>query len=77
MISKFTRCRSNNTQIRVYQIQLNLVLRRIEPDVGCVDSATSHRYFRQLVAGVENLHSQANVHRDLKPENLLLAGEGE
>jgi len=44
---------------------------RIEPDIG-MPSSDAFRYFRQLLNGVEYLHSQSIAHRDLKPENLLL-----
>lgn len=44
---------------------------RIEPDYG-MNNDLAHKYFCQLVGGVEYLHSKGIVHRDIKPENLLL-----
>lgn len=44
---------------------------RIEPDYG-MNNDLAHKYFCQLVSGVEYLHSKGIVHRDIKPENLLL-----
>lgn len=35
-----------------------------------------HRYFQQLVDGLEYLHSQGIVHKDIKPGNLLLTTSG-
>ena len=33
-------------------------------------------YFRDLLRGVEYMHSQGVVHRDIKPENILLTNKG-
>lgn len=44
---------------------------RIQPDEG-MERILAHRYFQQLIAGVDHLHLLGITHRDIKPENLLL-----
>ncbi|KAG5283893.1 hypothetical protein AALO_G00020730 [Alosa alosa] len=44
---------------------------RIEPDIGMPEK-DAHRFFQELIAGVEYLHGLGITHRDIKPENLLL-----
>lgn len=48
---------------------------RIEPDAG-MPQAEAHKYFHELINGVEYLHSKGVTHRDIKPENLLLDVNG-
>ncbi|WIA40536.1 hypothetical protein OEZ86_013882 [Tetradesmus obliquus] len=39
--------------------------------------AAARRYFRELVSGLDYLHSNLIMHGDLKPDNLLLSAEGQ
>ncbi|KKF92716.1 Calcium/calmodulin-dependent protein kinase kinase 1 [Ceratocystis platani] len=43
--------------------------KRAEP----LDEEKARHYFRDLILGIEYLHSQCIIHRDIKPENLLLS----
>ncbi|KAE9413918.1 hypothetical protein Angca_002772 [Angiostrongylus cantonensis] len=47
---------------------------QIEPDVG-MPPVKAQFYFRQLLHGLQHIHSMGVVHRDIKPENLLLTGQ--
>lgn len=47
----------------------------IESEKG-VEQDIAHFYFRQLINGIDFLHSQGVAHRDIKPENLLLDKNG-
>ncbi|KRZ45266.1 Serine/threonine-protein kinase Chk1 [Trichinella pseudospiralis] len=46
-----------------------------QPDVG-TGVALAHKYFLELLSGIEYMHSQGIAHRDLKPENLLISNNG-
>lgn len=48
---------------------------KIEPDHG-MPLAQAHKYFKQLINGLEYIHSKGVTHRDIKPENLLIDIEG-
>jgi len=37
----------------------------------------AHKYFKQLIDGLEYIHAHSVIHRDIKPGNLLINSEGE
>ena len=39
---------------------------------GSYSELIARHHFRQLIAGIEHMHSKGIVHRDIKPENILL-----
>lgn len=43
---------------------------------GSMSQAEINSYFKQVLLGVNYLHSMGVAHRDIKPENLLLDGKG-
>ncbi|XP_017786832.1 PREDICTED: serine/threonine-protein kinase grp isoform X2 [Nicrophorus vespilloides] len=48
---------------------------KIEPDIGMY-AGDAQKYMKQLLNGMEYLHSKGITHRDIKPENLLLDEHG-
>ncbi|CCG83729.1 protein of unknown function [Taphrina deformans PYCC 5710] len=48
---------------------------KIEPDVG-IEEDIARLYFKQLLSGLQFIHSKGVSHRDIKPENILLDADG-
>jgi len=47
-----------------------------EPDTRILPEDKTWGYFRDMIQGLEYIHSQHIVHRDIKPENLLVTTKG-
>ncbi|KAI0243610.1 eukaryotic translation initiation factor 2-alpha kinase [Massospora cicadina] len=64
---------------RVLYIQMEYcdrsTLRDVIDEGVLVDDAW--KFFRQVLAGLDHLHSQGMIHRDLKPSNIFLASNGD
>jgi len=67
---------SENKSIDTYLMVLELALGGELFDLlyytGKLDAKIARTYFKQMIAGVNAMHSKNIVHRDLKPQNLLL-----
>lgn len=66
------------------QLVLFLVFEHMEQDlagylqsrVGGLSPSTLQRLSRELLTGIDFLHSHRIIHRDLKPQNLLISADG-
>lgn len=66
------------------QLVLFLVFEHMEQDlagylqstVGGLTAVTIHRLSKELLTGIDFLHSHRIIHRDLKPQNLLISADG-
>jgi serine/threonine protein kinase len=51
----------------------DLVTKRDIPEVHALNSLSYPLIFKQIMAGIQHLHSLSIVHRDLKPQNILIS----
>jgi serine/threonine protein kinase len=49
---------------------------RAHPDVPGLPEPAAKHWFRQVLKGVQHLHSKGICHRDLSPENVMIDGNG-
>jgi serine/threonine protein kinase len=49
---------------------------RAHPDVPGLPEPAARCWFRQVLKGVQHLHSKGICHRDLSPENVMIDGNG-
>lgn len=76
-------CQGQHMQ-REGQLVLFLVFEHMEQDLagylqsagGSVPALTLQRLSRELLTGIDFLHSHRIIHRDLKPQNLLISSDG-
>lgn len=61
------------TELTIVLAYIETDLKKLITDGGQIDKVS---LIRQLIEGVEYLHSKQIVHRDLKPQNILVDGDG-
>lgn len=60
----------------VMEYMENGAVQKDSRNLESLPEAIVRKYLRDVLAGLEYLHTQRVIHRDLKPENLLVAQDG-